>query len=181
MSYQRNNNTPQYYECRADFRINWKWMNPSAVVAGVSLSKALTRISQGKMARSRSETGGRTKKRGALGCPFGKTGWWNVLLWLICCSCRVCDLRPLWSPECKPAPHLLWALRPFDTLLSSCKEYNGQLYICYVLRELCDSQDFYYKAPVSKSMSKIKLQTVYLKYTKWVWIKEWQWQTFKSS
>lgn len=91
MSYQRNNNTPQYYECRADFRINWKWMNPSAVVAGVSLSKALTRISQGKMARSRSETGGRTKKRGALGCPFGKTGWWNVLLWLICCSCRVCD------------------------------------------------------------------------------------------
>lgn len=94
MSYQRNNNTPQHYECRADFGINGKWMNPSADVAGVSLSKALTRISRGnkkKKTRSRSETGGRTKKRGALGCPFGKTGWWNVLLWLIRCSCRVCD------------------------------------------------------------------------------------------
>ena len=62
MSYQRNNNTPQHYECRADFGINWKWMNPSADVAGVSLSKALTRISRGNKKKKDSEPLGNRRK-----------------------------------------------------------------------------------------------------------------------
>ena len=63
--------------------------------------------------------------------PFGKTGWWNVL-WLICCSCRVCDHRDLRGTRSVQAagPHTCCGHSSFfsSTLPLQLYSSNGYLY-----------------------------------------------------